>query len=132
MGESGGQSGHSDVVKCLVTLVVKVEMYLQEKQWGEGGGQSGHSDVVKCLGTLVVRVETYLQEKQWEKAVVTLDIQMQQPAPSTQLQLLKVRHGASFLRSMHSCCTCSIPQLNTEGQPVCAPTPVHVQVQSTG
>ena len=27
------------------------------------------------------------------------------------------------------CCCCSVPQLNTEGHPVCAPTPVHVQVQ---
>ena len=36
-------------------------------------------------------METYLHEKQWEKALVTLDIQMKQPSPATQLQLLKVR-----------------------------------------
>ena len=27
------------------------------------------------------------------------------------------------------CSCCSVPQLNTEGYPVCVPTPVHVQVQ---
>ena len=32
-------------------------------------------------------------------------------------------HSSGF-----SCC-CSVPQLNTEGHPVCAPTPVHVHVQ---
>ncbi|XP_070188647.1 serine-protein kinase ATM-like [Littorina saxatilis] len=45
------------------------------------------------------RVETYLHEKRWEKAVVTLDIQMQQPTPYTQLQLLKTvqKFGGEYL-----------------------------------
>ena len=30
------------------------------------------------------------------------------------------------------CCSCSIPQLNTEGHPVCAPTPVQVLVHCIG
>ena len=32
-----------------------------------------------------------------------------------------------FYRFYVSCC--SVPQLNTEGQPICAPTPVHLRVQ---
>ncbi|KAK7494518.1 hypothetical protein BaRGS_00014171, partial [Batillaria attramentaria] len=45
------------------------------------------------------RVETYLHEKQWEKAVVTLDIQMQHPTLVTQLGLLTAvqRCGMDYL-----------------------------------
>ena len=36
------------------------------------------------------RVETYQYEKKWEKAVVTLDIQMQRPSESIQFKLFRV------------------------------------------
>ena len=48
--------------------------------------------------------------------------------------LLFLTENTPLLKIVPSICCCSVPQLNTEGHPVCAPTPVHIQVyvQSIG
>ncbi|XP_076466353.1 serine-protein kinase ATM-like [Babylonia areolata] len=110
--QSTQNSGHSESSSSTPSSQTSTA-FSESSSDDRGGLQTLLREALRCIGDPdavygcgvgslpdpASRVETYLHEKQWEKAVVTLDIQMQQPSPSTQLQLLKAvqRCGGDYL-----------------------------------